>query len=196
MIDNIRWDPLMIYGWTDKDLLNSWSFIFLLTKQSRRDGCLPFTHPAWHNTPNPWGRFTLDRPPLLPLSQRTSSTSGDCLQSELSEILLDLLERELAPVKICQRLMDETMEVLIQGILPQLKLIQTLSFTKSFTLGIVTRQTQLQLLEHATTLAQNPMMSKEDLRQVGWKWMTSRRAFAQECEFFSPSLSPKMNILF
>lgn len=125
MIENIRWDTLMIYGWTDKDLLNSWSFIFPLTEQSKRDRCLPLTHSAWHNTPNPWWRFTLDRPPLLPLGQRTSTTSGDCLQSYLSEILLDFLERELALMEICQRkfLTDETTGVLIQGILPQLKLI-------------------------------------------------------------------------
>ena len=187
----------MIYGWTDKDLLNSWSFIFPLTEQSKRDGCLPLTHPAWHNTPNPWWRFSLDQPPLLPLGQRTSNTSGDRLQSDLSEISLDLLERELGPVEICLRkfLMGETTRVLIQGTLPQLKLIQTLSFTESFTLGTVTRQMQLQLLEHAITLAQNPVMPKEELRQVGWKWMTTKWAFAQECESFSPSLSPKMNIL-
>ena len=30
---------------------------------------------------------------------------------------------------------------------------------------------------------------------MGWNWMSSRRTFAQECESFSPSLSPKMNIL-
>lgn len=118
------------------------------------------------------------------------------MQSDLSEISLDLLEREIALVEICLRkfLTGKTTRVLIQGTLPQLKLMQTLSFTESFTLGTVTRQTQLQLLEHAITLAQNPVMPKEELRQVGWKWMTTRRAFAQECESYSPSLSPKMNI--
>jgi len=38
------------------------------------------------------------------------------------------------------------------------------------------------------------VMPKEELRQVGWKWMTTRWAFAQDCKSFSPSLSPKMNI--
>ena len=143
MIDNIQWDLLTIYEWTDKDLLNFWSFIFSLTEQSKRDGCLPVTHPAWHTTPNPWWRFTLERPPLLPLGWRTSSTSKECLQSNLSEISLDLIEKELVPVEICQRkfLIGETTGVLIQGVLPQLKLIQTLTFVESFTLGTIMKQT-------------------------------------------------------
>nr|POE57882.1 hypothetical protein CFP56_69952 [Quercus suber] len=136
MINNIRWDPLMIYGWTDKDLLNSWSFIFPLTEQSKRGGCLPLTHLAWHNTLNPWWRFSLDQPPLLPLGQRTSSTSWDRFQSNLLEILLYLLE-----IFLRMFLTSETIGVLIQWTLPQLKLIQTLSFMESFTLGTVMRQT-------------------------------------------------------
>lgn len=137
-INNIRWDPLTIYGWTDKALMNSWSFIFPLTEVSKRDRCLPLTHPAWHNTPNLWWRFTLDRPLLLPPpEQRTSRTSRICLQSSLSETQLDLLENALAQVEICQRkfLTGEITGVLIQGILPQLKLIQTLMEIESFTLG-------------------------------------------------------------
>ena len=38
-------------------------------------------------------------------------------------------------------------------------------------------------------------MGREELRQVGWNWMTSRRAFALECESFKHHISPKMNIL-
>ena len=41
MINTIRWDPLMIYGWTDKDLMEAWSFIFPFTNRSRKDRCLP-----------------------------------------------------------------------------------------------------------------------------------------------------------
>ena len=139
-----------------KALMNSWSFIFPLTEVSKRDGCLPLTHPAWHNTPNLWWRFMPDRPPLLPPpEQRTSRTSRSRLQSILSKTLLDLIEKELTPVEIIQRkfLIWETTGVLIQGILPQLKLIQTLMETEIFTLETVTYQTQMNLLGHAIVLA-------------------------------------------
>ena len=141
MVDNIRWDTLTIYGWTDKDLLNSWSFNFPLTKQSKRDGCLPLTHPTWHTILNPWWRFTLDRPPLFPPGRSTVSTSKERLQSNLSEISLDLIENELVLVEIYQWkfLTGETTRVLIHGVLPQLKLIQTLTFVESFTLGTITK---------------------------------------------------------
>ena len=46
MINNIRWDPLMIYRWTDKELMEAWSFIFPLMDKSMKDGCLPLTDPA------------------------------------------------------------------------------------------------------------------------------------------------------
>ncbi|KAK7840428.1 hypothetical protein CFP56_016726 [Quercus suber] len=107
------------------------------------------------------------------------------------------MERELVPLEICQRkfLTGEATGVLIQGTLPQLKLIQTITATASFTLGTMTKQTQLSLLEHSITLMLGTHVLKEDLRQVGWSWMTSRRAFALECESFKPHISPKMNIL-
>ena len=69
-----------------KALMNSWSFIFPLTEVSKRDDCLPLTHPAWHNTPNLWWRFMPNRPPLLPPpEQRTSRTSRS--RSHLKESL-------------------------------------------------------------------------------------------------------------
>ena len=143
MVDNIQWDTLTIYGWTDKDLLNSWSFNFPLTKQSKRDGYLPLTHPTWHTILNPWWRFTLDRPPLLPLGRSTASTSKERLQSNLLEISLDLIENELVLMEIYQWkfLTGETTGVLIHGVLPKLKLVQTLTFVESFTLGTITKQT-------------------------------------------------------
>uniref|UniRef100_A0A7N2LJ76 CCHC-type domain-containing protein n=1 Tax=Quercus lobata TaxID=97700 RepID=A0A7N2LJ76_QUELO len=42
--------------------------------------------------------------------------------------------------------------------------------------------------------AGNPC-GRGELTTGGWNWMTSRRAFAIECESFEPHLSPKMNIL-
>ena len=141
MINTIRWDPLMIYGWTDKDLMEAWSFIFPLTDKSRKDGCLPLTNSAWYYTPNPWWRFTLDCPPLLPPGHMTSNTSRTLLESDFFEASLDLMERELAPLEICQRkfLTGESTGVLIQGILPQLKLIQTITATTSFMLKTLTK---------------------------------------------------------
>ena len=65
----------------------------------------------------------------------------------------------------------------------------------SFTIGTLTKQTQLNLLEHAITLMPGTHVDKENLQQVGWNWMNFRRAFAIECESFEPHLSPKMNIL-
>ena len=106
------------------------------------------------------------------------------------------MEREIVPPEICQRkfLTRESTGILIQGILPQLKLIQTLVATTSFTIGTLTKQTQLNLLEYAITLMLGTHVDRENLRQVGWNWMTSRRAFAIECESFEPQLSPKMKI--
>ena len=180
MINNIRWDPLMIYRWTDKELMEAWSFIFPLTDKSMKDGCLPLTDPAQFYTPNPWWRFTLDKPPLFPPGQTSSNTSKTLLESDLSEASLDLMERELVPLEICQRkfLTGESTGILIQGIQPQLKLIQTITATASFTLGTLTKQTQLNLLEHAITLMTGTIVHKENLHQVGWNWMTSKRAFA------------------
>ena len=119
-IKTIRWDPLTVLGWMDKEFMEAWSFIFPLTDKSRVDSCLPLTDPAWHYTPNPWWRFTLDRPPLLPLGQTTSNISSILLESNLSEASLDLMERELVPLEICQRkyLTEEATGVLIQGTLP------------------------------------------------------------------------------
>ena len=129
MINTIRWDPLMIYGWTDKDLMKAWSFIFPLTNRSRKDGCLPLIDSAWYYTPNPWWWLTLNRPSLLPPRQMTSNTSRTLLESVLSEASLDLIERELALLKVYQT--EESTGVLIQGILPQLKLIQTIIATRA-----------------------------------------------------------------
>ena len=67
--------------------------------------------------------------------------------------------------------------------------------TESFTLETVMYHTQMNLLEHAITLARDPTIYRMDLKQVRWNWMTSKRAFAQECGSFSNSLSSKMNIL-
>ena len=61
--------------------------------------------------------------------------------------------------------------------------------------GTLTKQTQLNLLEHFVTLMPGIHVGREELRQVGWNWMTSSRAFALECESFEHHLSPKMNIL-
>ena len=90
------------------------------------------------------------------------------------------MERELVPLEICQRkfLTGESTGILIQGIQPQLKLIQTITATASFTLGTLTKQTQLNLLEHAITLMTGTIVHKENLHHVGWNWMTSKRAFA------------------
>lgn len=93
----------MIYRWADKDLMEAWSFIFSLKEKSMIDGCLPLTNPAWYYTPNPWWRFTLDCPPLLPIGKRTSSYSKILLVTDFSEASLDLMERELVPLEICQR---------------------------------------------------------------------------------------------
>ena len=60
--------------------------------------------------------------------------------------------------------MGETIGTLIQGILPQLKLIQTLMETKSFTLETVMHQTQMNLLEHVITLAQDPVIHRMDMK--------------------------------
>ena len=100
----------------------------------------------------------------------TSNTSRTLLESDLSEASLDLMERELAPLEVCQRkfLIEESIGVLIQGILPQLKLIQTITATTSFTLRTLTKQTQLSLLEHAITLMRGIQVHKEDLCQMGW----------------------------
>jgi len=43
MINNIRWNPLTIYDWMNKELMNAWSFIFPMTDLSKRDGCLALT---------------------------------------------------------------------------------------------------------------------------------------------------------
>ena len=165
MINNIRWDPLIIYRWTSKELLEAWSFIFPLTEKSMQDGRLPLTDSTWHYTPNPWWRFTLDQLPLLLLGLRTSNNSKCLLESKLSEASLDLMEREIMPLEICQRkfLTRESTGVLIQGILPQLKLIQTMVATASFTIGTLTKQTQLNLLEHAITLMSGTHVDKENL---------------------------------
>ena len=61
--------------------------------------------------------------------------------------------------------------------------------------GTLTKQTQLNLLEHFVTLMPGIHVGREEIRQVGWNWMTSRRAFALEFESFEHHLSPKMNIL-
>nr|POE95000.1 putative ribonuclease h protein [Quercus suber] len=49
MINTIRWDLLMIYGWMDKDLMEAWSFIFPLMDKSKKDECLPLIDSAWHS---------------------------------------------------------------------------------------------------------------------------------------------------
>lgn len=127
----------------------------------------------------------------------SSNTSKTFLQFDLFEVSLDLMERELVLLGICQRgfLTGESIGVPIQGIHPQLKLIQTIIAISSFTLETLTKQTQLNLMEHAITLMLGTIMHREDLRQVEWNRMTSMKAFAQECESFKPHISPKMNIL-
>ena len=79
---------------------------------------------------------------------------------------IDSMERELIPLEICQRkfLTREPTGVLIQGIHPQLKLIQTITVTTSFMLGTLTKQIQLNLLEHAITLMLGTIVHREDLR--------------------------------
>ena len=123
--------------------------------------------------------------------------SSILLESDLFEASLYLMERELVPLEICQRkyLTREATGVLIQGTLPQLKLIQTIMAKASFTLRSLTKQTQLNLLEHSMTLLTGTHVLKEDLWRVGWTWMTSKRVSALECESFNPHISPKMNIL-
>ncbi|KAM3709127.1 hypothetical protein ACJW31_02G149400 [Castanea mollissima] len=112
----------------------------------------------------------------------SSNTSKTFLQFDLFEVSLDLMERELVLLGICQRgfLTGESIGVPIQGIHPQLKLIQTIIAISSFTLETLTKQTQLNLMEHAITLMLGTIMHREDLRQVEWNRMTSMKAFAQE----------------
>lgn len=134
---------------------------------------------------------------LLPPGQTSSNISKTFLEFDLFEVSLNLMEKELGPLEICQRrfLIGESAGVLIQGIHPQLKLIQTITATLSFTLEALTKQTQMNLKEHAITLMPRTIVHRKDLHQVEWDRMTFIKAFAQECQSFEPHISPKMNIL-
>ena len=45
--------PTHIMGWFEEELLKAWSHIFPLTPESRRNGSLPLSDPAWFNWHNP-----------------------------------------------------------------------------------------------------------------------------------------------
>ena len=54
--------PTHIMGYFEEELMMAWSHIFPLTPESRRNGYLPLSDPAWFNWHNPWWNFLTDRP--------------------------------------------------------------------------------------------------------------------------------------
>lgn len=130
--------------WVDGQRPDELSELHLPSDRAKQDGWVPSSHTpsmAQHLE----SMVEIHPRPTTPASTGSKDIKhlrGSLAVRPLKNITgrLDLLEKELAPMEICQKkfLTGETTGVLIQRTLPQLKLIQTLSFMESFALGTVT----------------------------------------------------------